>query len=110
MGLQMVERKLFNHPYFHFSLCSQIICDQICLDWQFVSSIVTFGHFLHDWSIIEDNANWKNILFINCAQIASSDGGSEGRDSDIWTEYGGEVEIFTFCQNFEFFLLNSAFW
>ena len=55
----MVERKLFNHPYFHFSLCSQIICDQICLDWQFVTSIVTFGHFLHDWSIIEDNANWK---------------------------------------------------
>ena len=52
----------------------------------------------------------KNIQFINCAQIASSDGGSEGRDSDIWTEYGGEVEIFTFCQNFEFFLLNSAFW
>ena len=52
----------------------------------------------------------KNIQFINCAQIASSDGGSEGRDSDIWTEYGGEVNIFNFCQNFEFFLLNSAFW
>ena len=36
----------------------------------------------------------KNIQFIKCAQIASSDGGSEGRDSDIWTEYGGEVEFF----------------
>ena len=34
------------------------------------------------------------FFFIKCAQIASSDGGSEGRDSDIWTEYGGEVEIF----------------
>ena len=38
--------------------------------------------------------NEKNIQLIKCAQIASSDGGSEGRDSDIWTEYGGEVEIF----------------
>ena len=36
----------------------------------------------------------KNNQFIKCAQIASSDGGSEGRDSDIWTEYGGEVEFF----------------
>ena len=23
----------------------------------------------------------------------SSDGGSEGRESDIWTEYGGEVSV-----------------
>ena len=35
---------------------------------------------------------------LGCAQIASSDGGSEGRDSDIWTEYGGEVGfLFVFC-------------
>ena len=54
---------------------------------------------------IEKIFNSSNVFFlIKCAQIASSDGGSEGRDSDIWTEYGGEVDIFTFCQNFEFHL------
>ena len=36
-------------------------------------------------------SNLKSNLKLGSAQIASSDGGSEGRDSDIWTEYGGEV-------------------
>ena len=47
------------------------------------------------------------FFFIKCAQIASSDGGSEGRDSDIWTEYGGEVDIFTFVKTLSFIFLET---
>ena len=46
------------------------------------------------FQVLRDESNLK----LGCVQIASSDGGSEGRDSDIWTEYGGEVGVsFIIC-------------
>ena len=57
---------------------------------------------------LRDGSNLK----LGCVQIASSDGGSEGRDSDIWTEYGGEVGFsFIICVSSSFvFLFGHGVW